>query len=226
VPPVVTVVIPVLSDTDAAARLLAQLAPDPRVDVVVVDAGGDTGVERLAAARPGTRLHRSTPGRARQMNLGARDAAGEWLFFVHADSVLPAGWLPAIAALGPEIAGGWFRFALDDAAWQARALERLVAWRVQLFRLPYGDQGFFVRLGVFRALGGFRDWPLLEDVEFVRRLVRHGPTAELPLPLQTSARRWRRDGWLRRSARNLTTLLLYFAGVPPDRLNRWYQRRR
>jgi GT2 family glycosyltransferase len=111
---------------------------------------------------------------------------------------------------------------LDDPAWQARLIERLVAWRVRRLHLPFGDQGIFVRRRIFEHLGGFRDMPLMEDIEFVRRLVRAGLVAELPLTLHTSSRRWRRDGWCRRSLTNLTIQALYFAGVPPARLARWY----
>jgi hypothetical protein len=75
---------------------------------------------------------------------------------------------------------------------------------------------------MFAALGGYREWPLLEDVEFVQRLVRAATLVELPLPLYTSARRWRRDGWLRRSLRNASIVALYFAGVSPHRLAKWY----
>ena len=221
--PLVTVVIPVLADTDAASRLLAYLPVAPEIEVIVVDGGHDRDLERLVTARPHARLHRTAAGRARQMNAGAAGAAGEWLLFLHADSSLPRGWLEAFSGLGDEVVGGWFRFALDDPAWQARVLERLVAWRVRGLRLPYGGQGLFARRRVFQAMGGFRDMPLLEDVEFVRRLVRLDRVVELPMSLGTSSRRWRRDGWLRRSARNALILVLYFAGVSPARLARWYQ---
>jgi GT2 family glycosyltransferase len=157
------------------------------------------------------------------MNAGAASATGEWLLFLHADSTLPAGWLPAIATLADEVIGGWFPFALDDGAWQARVIERLTAWRVTYGKLPYGDQGLFVRRRTFDALGGFRELPLMEDVEFVRRLVRAGQVVELPLPLRTSARRWRRDGWFRRSSKNLLLVTLYFLGIKPDTLARWYR---
>jgi GT2 family glycosyltransferase len=93
---------------------------------------------------------------------------------------------------------------------------------VRFLRLPYGDQGLFVRRRTFVALGGYRDIALMEDVELVRRLVDAGPVVEVPRPITTSARRWRRDGWFRRSARNLTLLSLYFCGVPPRVLARWY----
>lgn len=217
-----TAVIPVLNDTDAAERLIRQIGPDPQVELIIVDGGLDARLERVAGTRPGTRVLRTSAGRARQMNAGARDATGEWLLFLHADSQLPSGWRHAMAAIPADAVGGWFRFALDDGAWQARVIERLVGWRVQLMRLPYGDQGLFVRRAVFNDMGGFADLPFLEDVDFVRRLVGAGPVAELPLSLQTSARRWRRDGWFRRSARNSLIVSLYFAGISPARLARWY----
>jgi rSAM/selenodomain-associated transferase 2 len=217
-----SVIIPVLDDDDAAARLLAQIPQDPEIEVIIVDGGGSPGLEQIVGSRPGTRLLHSLAGRARQMNAGARAAGREWLLFLHADSTLAPGWRHAFERISPNAVGGWFRFALDDDAWQARVIERLVAWRVRTVRLPYGDQGLFVRRDVFDTLGGYREWPLLEDVEFVRRLARAGAVAELPLPLRTSARRWRRDGWFRRSAGNSLIVALYFAGVPAPLLARWY----
>jgi rSAM/selenodomain-associated transferase 2 len=221
--PRVTIISPVLGDADALRALLRQLPATPDLEIVVVDGGEDPEIDAAVSAHGGAMLRRSPPGRARQMNAGAAGATGEWLLFLHADSTLPPEWLAAIAGLGDAPAGGWFRFALDDAAWQARVIERLVAWRVRHLRLPYGDQGLFVRRRIFERLGGFPEIPLMEDVEFVRRLVRAGPMAELPLALGTSSRRWRCDGWWRRSLKNVTILTLYVVGVPPAPLARWYQ---
>jgi rSAM/selenodomain-associated transferase 2 len=218
----VSIVVPVLDDFEAAAALLAQVVPDPRVEIVLVDGGMDVRLEALACDRPDTRLIRTQRGRARQMNVGAAAAGGDWLWFLHADSRLPPGWLRGFTALPPTVAGGWFRFALDAAAWQARLIEAGVRWRGRAFALPYGDPGLFVRRATFERLGGFAELPLLEDVDFVRRLRRSAPVAEIPLPLATSARRWQRDGWLRRSARNLAIITLYLVGVGPTRLARWY----
>jgi rSAM/selenodomain-associated transferase 2 len=223
--PLVSLVVPVLRDAPAVARLLRGSPPNPRVETLIVDGGADLKLDDLTIARPDVRVLRCRPGRGRQMNAGAAAASGHWLLFLHADSVLPSEWLSALPAAGSPVVGGWFRFALDDPAWQARWLERAVAWRVRLLRLPYGDQGYFVTLELFHALGGFDDIPLMEDVAFVRRLVRAGPVIELPLPLVTSARRWRADGWVRRSARNLLLVSLYFAGVRPARLAGWYDRK-
>jgi len=217
----VSVIVPVLDDTAAARSLVRQIPPDPRVEVIVVDGGSDVALDRLAGERPDLRLIRTPPGRARQMNAGAGTASGEWLFFVHADSILPSQWLDTFERLPHEMSGGWFRFALDDPAWQARVIERGVQLRVRVFGLPYGDQGLFVRRPVFEQMNGYRELALMEDVDFVRRLRRQPRVAEIPLPLHTSSRRWRRDGWWPRSARNLALVVLYFVGVAPNRLARW-----
>ena len=221
--PLVSMVVPVLDDTGPAQQLLAQLPDDPALEIIVVDGGHDGVLEGIVGARTAARFLRTNAGRGHQMNTGAGAASGAWLLFLHADSRLPDGWLEALADVPGHVMGGWFRFALDDAAWQARVIERLVAWRVRRLRLPYGDQGLFVRRALFGALDGFRELPLLEDVEFVRRLVRSGPVVELPLALRTSARRWKHDGWFRRSARNIAIVSLYMAGVSPERLAGWYR---
>lgn len=221
--PFISVVVPVFGDTAAADRLLAQLPDTPDVEVIVVDGGRDDRLPELVAARSSAHLLHTARGRARQMNAGAAAARGEWLWFLHADSRLPLDWRRAFAVISDNVIGGWFRFALDDDAWQARVLERAVRWRVRTLNLPYGDQGLFVRRRVFETLGGFPDLPLLEDVAFVRRLVASGPVHEVPLPVATSSRRWRHDGWLSRSVRNVAIVTLYFAGVSPARLARWYR---
>lgn len=222
-PPAVTLVIPVFFDADAASALLASLPASADLEVVVVDGAADPNLRAALAFYPAATLRQSDPGRARQMNAGADGGTGDWLLFLHADSVLPADWLPALMGLEDDVIGGWFQFALDDGAWQARVIEWLTRWRVKRLQLPYGDQGLFVRRRVFEELGGFRALPFMEDVEFVRRLIRAGRVRELPLPLRTSSRRWRREGWFRRSGKNLALVSLYLMGVSAFRLARWYR---
>jgi rSAM/selenodomain-associated transferase 2 len=215
-----SVIVPVLDDTAAAERLLAQIPPDPRLELVVVDGGRDRRLDDLARARDDVRVVRSRPGRGVQMNIGARDARGTWLLFLHADSTLPAGWIDVFERSTTSARGGWFQFALDHPSWRARLIEIGVRWRIRLLRLPYGDQGVFVRRDTFDALGGYREMPLMEDVDFVRRLTAQAAVIELPLRLKTSARRWERDGWFRCSLRNATLITLYFLGVSSERLAR------
>jgi rSAM/selenodomain-associated transferase 2/rSAM/selenodomain-associated transferase 1 len=219
-----SIVIPVLNDTEPLRRLLMTIRPDPQVDIVVVNGGAPD--DRLTAIchRPDVRLLTSAPGRGCQMNVGASAAESRWLVFLHADTRLPLQWSAEIrrASADPDVVGGSFRFRLDSAAWQARLIERAVDRRVRWLDLAYGDQALFVRRDVFDAIGGYREWPLMEDVEFVRRLRQAGKLYHSPQPVLTSARRWERDGWWRRSAKNVMIQALFFAGVAPERLANWY----
>jgi rSAM/selenodomain-associated transferase 2 len=226
--PLLSVVVPVRGDSASLAALLEQLPSRPGVQVVVSCTGpGDAMHDALRESRPDIRWMDGRAGRGVQLNAGAAAATGRWLWFVHADSQLPPGWFECFEALDrqPDVVGGAFAFRLDSPAWQARWLERAVAARVRLFGLPYGDQGIFVRRDVFQSLRGFLSIPLMEDVDFVRRLKRQGRVVHLIEGMVTSARRWERRGWLRQSLSNLGTLALYFAGVSPERLARRYDRR-
>jgi rSAM/selenodomain-associated transferase 2 len=227
--PLVSIVIPARGDEEALPRLLAQLPRQVDVEVIVAIARPvERLTQQLMVNRPDVTWVESTLGRGPQLNAGAARATGTWLWFVHADSRLPGTWLDAFRALDElpdDIVGGSFRFCLDCLAWQARLLEVGVAWRVRWFNLPYGDQGLFVRRAIFGTIGGFAAIPLMEDVEFVGRLKRRGRLRHLSLQLPTSARRWEREGWWRRSARNLTLLTLYRFGASPQWLARQYYRK-
>ena len=224
----VSIVIPVLRDTahlDGLLGSLARMSHGAAVEVIV--ANGDARDGSLAPLRErhaGVHWVACPAGRGLQMNAGAAVASGGWLLFLHADTRLDERWLDAIRAAELRgAAGGAFRFRLDSPRAAARLVERGVAWRTRWLGLPYGDQGLFVRRDVFEALGGFRPYPLMEDVDLVRRLRRRGPLALSPIPVRTSARRWERDGWLRRSLRNLALVALYLGGASPHRLARFYR---
>lgn len=216
-----SVVIPALN---AAADLPATLAalvslPD---EVLVVDGGS---VDRTAevAASGGARVLSAPRGRGGQLAAGVAAAAGPWLLLLHADTRLATGWADAAIAhmRGGADRAAYFRFALDSDDRHARRLERLVAWRCRMLALPYGDQGLLIHRDLLRAAGGLRALPLMEDVDLVRRLGRHRLVG-LDAAALTSAAKWRRDGWYRRSIRNLLCLALYFAGMPPRLIARLY----
>lgn len=215
-----SVVIPTL---DAAATLGGCLAALGDADEVVVADGGSGDRSRDIAAAAGARLVRCDRGRGRQLAAGAKAARGDWLLFLHADTRLRPGWRAAAAAHAAAAPGraACFRFRLDDPAWQARLVERGVALRVGLLALPYGDQGLFLSRALYEAVGGYRPLPLMEDVDLVRRLGRRR-LALLPVDAVTSAARWRRDGWLRRSGRNLLCLALHRLGMSAERVARLY----
>ena len=227
--PLATIVIPVLNDTAALAGTLAALSHGPTAEIVVVDGSEpeDPAMHGLRMGYPEVKWVRSAQGRGLQMNEGARRARGDWIVFLHADTQLGHDWMDVVYRLDgqPAFVGGSFRFVLDSSTRQARWIERGVALRVRLFDLPYGDQALFARRTVFQDLGGYHNLPLMEDVDFVRRLRRRGRLAHVDVPAITSARRWERDGWLRRTVENVVLTLLYFAGQPPERLARRYHRR-
>ncbi len=228
-PPFVSIVIPVLHDTEPLARLLSAHEPRPDVEIIVVSgAAPDAGLEAVTGSRQDVRLLPCSPGRGRQMNAGASAARGRWLLFLHADTRLAPAWLDEVQRADEDasIVGGSFRFRLDVDAWQARVIERFVRWRVRWLDLAYGDQALFVKRDSFHAVGGYREWPLMEDVDLIRRVRRAGRLYHSSRPAVTSARRWERDGWWRRTGENLLLQALFFAGVSPRWLARRYVRRK
>lgn len=222
----VTVVIPTLDAARLLGSTLAKLQGGFAVAEIIVADGGSRDETCALAAASGARVVAAPRGRGSQLLAGADAATGEWLLFLHADTQLEDGWQRAVAAFVADPDNGeraaFFRFALDDASAGARRLERAVAWRCRTLGLPYGDQGLLIAAAFYRRLGGFRPMPIMEDVDLARRIGRRR-LVMLPLAAVTSAERWRRDGWIARSARNLLCLALYFLGLPPRAIAALYR---
>ena len=225
----ISVVIPAL---DAGGELAATLsaftgarAAELVGECLVVD-GGSRDDTVLIAEQAGAVVHHSAPGRGRQLALGGRTATGDWLLFVHADTVLADDWPRAVADFTGNPANARraaaFAFALDDERWRARLVEKVVAVRCRLFALPYGDQGLLISRALYDQLGGYKPVALMEDVDLVRRAGRRRLHL-FSTRAVTSARRYERDGYVRRMARNLSCLFLWFAGRDPDLILRRYK---
>ncbi|HEX9965981.1 MAG TPA: TIGR04283 family arsenosugar biosynthesis glycosyltransferase [Allosphingosinicella sp.] len=213
-----TAVIPALN---AAATLGSCLAALRDADEIIVVDGGSADSTAAIAQGSGARLVRSARGRGVQLAAGAAAARGGWLIFVHADTILAPGWREAAGrhmARNPGRAA-CFRLRLDAPEWQARLVEAGVALRVRLLSLPYGDQGLLISRALYDRAGGFRPLVLMEDVDLARRI---GRVERLDVGAITSAERWRRGGWARRSARNLLCLALYRLGMSAERVARLY----
>lgn len=227
--PLLSIIVPVYREGGKINELighLLQLEKGGSAEIILVD--GDAG-STLNGIHPGFRaLVRTTlspMGRGRQMNLGAEMAQAEIVLFLHADTRLPQdGIVKIFAALEPgDMLGGAFGLGIDTENPGLRMIARIATLRSRWSRIPYGDQALFFTRNGFRALGGFPVWPLMEDVELMRRMKsRGGPIAILREVVKTSPRRWEKEGIVYCTFRNWTLYLLYRMGISPWKLVRWY----
>lgn len=219
----ISVIIPAVNEANHIGPVLHSVLRQPGpFEIIVVDGGSSDDTVRLS--RPYARVIRSErQGRAAQMNAGARIAEGETLLFLHADSTLPPGGLDCLRRLlaDPAVLGGTFMLRFDSD----RALLKFYAFftRFRFLYFHYGDQGIFVRKPLFEQMSGFKEWPLMEDIEFLQRLDRLGGRGLVKLPVTTSARRYLERGVLRQQLLNNGLVLLYLLGVKPDVLAGWYR---
>jgi rSAM/selenodomain-associated transferase 2 len=226
--PSISVIIPVLNEAqginDVITHIRSQAAVDA-VEIIVAD-GDPAGSTVRAISHPGIITAVAEKGRGSQMNCGAIRATGHILLFLHADTFLPPNAFACIRKC-MEItrhAGGAFDLGIDSERKIFRITERYVAWRTRLTRIPFGDQAIFVRRDYFERIGGYRDIPIMEDVDLMRRIRQRGDAiCVVPEKVRTSARRWDRDGIVFGTLRNWMLQALYCCGVAPERLARFYR---
>ena len=215
------IVIPVLNEEARIVSCLERLRPlrAQGHEVIVVD-GGSRDATRALAAPLCDRLLRSRPGRAAQMNLGARFAASDVILFLHADCELPEGGDQAIAqALADREPGwGWFDSRLSARAPLFGIIAALMNLRARLTAVCTGDQALFVSAELFHTAGGFPAIPLMEDIAISKKLRRLARPRPLARKVTSSARRWQRDGALRTILKMWRLRLLYFFGAAPEKL--------
>lgn len=232
--PAVSVVIPALDEETSLPETIRTARAAGADEVIVVDGGSADGTPGIGRRFADAFLS-APPGRASQMNAGARASSGEVLLFLHADTSLPDGSVQAVRdALGADgPPGGAFRVRLSvspAASGYARATMRLIGrminLRSRLFRTYTGDQGIFVRRKVFDRIGGFPEVALMEDVLFSRSLNRAGRTLLLPIRIATSGRRWESNGPFRTILSMWGLRLAHRFGLSPDRCSRIYARGR
>lgn len=216
-----SIIIPALNEEGRLAATLAALPAG--VEVIVVD-GGSRDATPVIAREYGARLVISEPGRARQMNIGARNASGEILLFLHADTLLPPGFQDEVeSCLGQKGAvAGAFRLHLVGAK---RGLG-LIAWganmRCRYLGLPYGDQALFMERQLFSELGGFPEVGLMEDVMLVAALRKKGRVVLAEESVQSSGRKWQQQGLIRTTLVNQLILAGFLLGLSPEFLAQIY----
>ena len=219
----VSVIVPVLNEAEIIESALKQVTSlQGNFEIIVVDGGSSD--QTVSLARRFAVVLSSPKGRAAQMNAGAKAAKGDILLFLHADTSLPGNALPAVekALKDPEIAGGRFKIKLDETGWEYRMVETGINVRDYLIKGFTGDQVIFVRKSVFESLGGYLNMPLMEDLDFGRRLCRAGRVIRLPLTVVTSARRWKKKGLFRTILLMWALRIGYLMGKQPHRLYRFY----
>jgi rSAM/selenodomain-associated transferase 2 len=219
----VSIIIPVLNEEKTIPRLLTNLAQlEGAFEVILVDGGSQ---DQTLSLLPSTyRVISSLPGRAHQMNRGAKLASGNILLFLHADTQLPRQAITAIEKVikEEEAIAGRFKIRLEARGFIFRIIGALINLRDSLTGGFTGDQAIFVRRDIFEKMNGFKEIPLLEDLDLARRLKKRGKVIRLSLKVTTSARRWQKEGvfktiflmWLIRS--------LFLLGVSPYILKKLY----
>lgn len=223
-----SIIIPVLGEQERIGPCLRNLRTQGFIDsrqIIVVD--GDPAGGTIDLIRDGEILClKGAPGRALQMNAGAAVAEGQILLFLHADTILPPGALEKISrvmAIGRYV-GGAFDLAIDSDRLFLKYIAMRASFRSRLNRIPYGDQAIFVDRAYFEGIGGFKEIPIMEDVDLMRRIKKDRKKIHIFRDrVLTSSRRWEAEGPLYTTLRNQCLLFLYYLGARPERLARFYR---
>lgn len=225
--PTLSVIIPTLNEQEQLASTLASLIDQPGVEVIVADGGSSDQTVAIARQAGVDRVVRTArPCRSLQLNTGAQAAVGQILLFLHADTRIPRSACNAIQQVMRDatIAGGALKLRIASDKRRVRWIAWVVNLRARWLGLPYGDQGIFVRRSAFESMSGFADVPIMEDYILVRQLSAQGKKVLLDEYALTSGRRWENAGVVRTTLMNWLAVLLYHAGVKPERIRQVYDR--
>lgn len=218
-----SVIIPTLNAADALENSLPMLAEGLQAGLIrelIISDGGSGDATLQIADAAGAIVVNGAPSRGGQLHRGALAASGEWLLFLHADTVLPTGWIELVEHQFRTFAPAYFKLRFDRRGMRPKLVAAWANFRAQTLGLPYGDQALLISRNDYAASGGYPDIPLMEDVALVRCLPK---LTAMPAAVTTSAARYEREGWLRRGGRNLSLLMRYLSGADPNDLARRYE---
>ena len=225
-PAPLSIVIPTLNAQESLPDTLASLFEGVSAgilhQVIVSDAGSQDQTVQLAEDA-GCKVICGQMGRGGQIAAGLRDIGTPWVLIVHADTTLPRGWSDFMeACFETPLTAYYFKLGFRSLAWQAHVVSRLANLRAHLLGLPYGDQGLLMHRDLLKAVGGYPELPLMEDVAMARKL--RGKLRHLPLTVKTGAEKYEQNGWFLQSSSNLIRLIRYLSGTSSDVLAQSYLR--
>lgn len=221
-----SIIIPTYNEEEKIGELIRHLsksAGSGEIEILVID-GGSSDHTIIEARKAGAKAMISPQkGRARQMNYGARQAGGKWLYFLHADTIPPESFIKDMrGVIGDGAQSGCFRLTFDMEHWALKLYAWFTRFDVDLFR--FGDQSLFVEKAVFEEIGGFDDTLIvMEDQEIVRRIKRNSQFQIIPKAVTTSARRYERLGIFKLQLIFTIIVLLYYLGVQQETIVNFYR---
>ena len=224
-----SIVIPVLDEADRINSLICNLrmqSSENFYEIIVVDGDPQRGTVKVIRDRKVISTT-ADQGRARQMNAGAAIASGEVLIFLHADTLLPPLSLNKISGIleNEKYVGGAFNLGIDSDRLLLKYVAAHASMRSRINRIPYGDQAIFIRKSYFDKIGKFKEIPLMEDVDLMRRIKKRGDKIYIFRDqVMTSPRRWEKEGLIYTTIRNRILTSLYFLGVGPEKLAKYYRK--
>ena len=191
----ISIIIPTINEADNLPLLLSDLSiTHKKGEILIVDCGSEDRTIDVANIY-GAKVYKSKErNRGLQLDIGAKNSKGEWLIFLHADTRLTNDWFTKIKSVfkGDKNFIFYFKFKINNKKLIYRLLEILVNFRSKYFKQPYGDQGLIIHRSIYFKNNGFRKIPLMEDVDFLRRLNKKNDLKQLNLPIFTSSRKWER----------------------------------
>lgn len=223
----ISIIVPVLNEEANLPDLLDSVLHFPQTEIIFVDGGStDRSAEIINnfTSLNHVRFIQSKKSRSMQMNAGAEIASGKYLLFLHADTKISLAGIKHILSFAEAKKNkvGCFRFRVNSSLYRFRLLEFLVEMRNYILDIPFGDQAFFVSRNLWDHVGKYAEIPLMEDVEWIKRVTQMYDLTILPYSAVTDGRRWLKNGFIKNSMLNIYLQLRFFRGDNPADLNRLY----
>lgn len=221
----ISIIVPVLNEEQRINSLINHIEKRFKgceFEIIVVDADKN-GSTIINIKNTSIKKITSKKGRAFQMNKGALISKNEILLFLHADSILPENPFIYIQKALKTKKAGAFDLGINTKNLLLKIIEKTASTRSKITKIPYGDQGIFIKKEIFNEINGYSEIPLMEDIDLMQKLKKNGYKIKiLEKKILTSPRRWEKQGIIYCSARNIIISTLYYLGVKPERLIKFY----